>query len=165
MPARHSAVREGVIAGILGGAAVAVWFLIVDTIAGEPLLTPSILGAMLLNVFEVRVEPVVNIGYVFFYSIFHFAIWAGIGYLVTFIIHKADRQPTILALATMVFVVITLASLGYTAILTYFSPLGQLAWYNVLIGNGLAIISMLAYLWRTHPVLGRAFGRALGGNE
>lgn len=165
MPREHSVRREGIIAGLLGGLAVAVWFLVVDIIAGQPLYTPSILGAMLLNIFEVRTVPGVHLGYAAFYSIFHFAIWAGIGSLMTFIIHKAERQPTILALATMAFVVITIAALGYTSILTYFSPLGGLAWYNVLIGNGLAVIAMSAYLWRTHPLLSQAFGRALDGSE
>jgi hypothetical protein len=163
MPGTHSVRREGVIAGILGGLAVAIWFLIVDTIAGHPLYTPSLLGAMLLNLFEVRTTAEVNIGYVAFYSLFHFAAWAAIGVLLTFVVHKADKQPTVLALAFMAMVVVTLASLGYTAILTYFSPLGSLAWYNVLIGNALAIVAINAYLWRTHPVMSRTFGRSLGG--
>lgn len=165
MPTEHSVRREGIIAGLLGGLAVAIWFLVVDVIAGRPLYTPSILGAMLLNIFEVRTVEGVHVGYAAFYSIFHFAIWAGIGALLTFVIHKAETQPTILALATMAFVVLTIAALGYTSILSYFSPLGGLAWYNVLIGNGLAVIAMSAYLWRTHPLLSRAFGRALDGRE
>jgi hypothetical protein len=165
MPRDHSVAKEGIIAGLLGGLAVAIWFLIIDAISGQPLYTPSLLGAMLLNVFEVRTQPGVQIGYVAFYSIFHYAAWAAIGVLLTFIVHKADRQPTVLALAFMAFVVITLGSLGYTAILTYFSPLGALAWYNVLIGNALAIAAITTYLWRTHPVLSQAFGRGMGGRE
>src|SRR2546428_13733915 len=37
--------REGFIAGCIGAAAVAIWFLIVDLINGQPLFTPPILGS------------------------------------------------------------------------------------------------------------------------
>src|SRR5216117_3854421 len=37
--------REGFIAGCIGAAAVAVWFLIVDTVNGRPFFTPAMLGS------------------------------------------------------------------------------------------------------------------------
>ena len=40
---RH--LREGVIAGLIGAAIVAVWFLIYDAARGRPLRTPALLGA------------------------------------------------------------------------------------------------------------------------
>ena len=49
--AQHSIVREGLIAGILGATAVAVWFFVVDLISGRPLFTPRVLGEGLLSVF------------------------------------------------------------------------------------------------------------------
>ena len=36
--------REGFITGIIGAAAVAVWFFIVDLVAGTAFFTPSVLG-------------------------------------------------------------------------------------------------------------------------
>ena len=45
----HSPMREGGIAGIIGAASVALWFLIVDSIAGRPLFTPAILGASVFD--------------------------------------------------------------------------------------------------------------------
>ena len=44
----HSIPAEGTDVGIIGGLAVAVWFLVLDTIAGHPLLTPSLLGQVVL---------------------------------------------------------------------------------------------------------------------
>ena len=41
--------REGLIAGILGAATIAVWFLIVDSVRGQPFYTPSILGTALFK--------------------------------------------------------------------------------------------------------------------
>src|SRR5437879_7745435 len=37
--------REGFIAGLIGAGAVALWFLIVDTVAGRPFFTPAMLGS------------------------------------------------------------------------------------------------------------------------
>src|SRR5205823_1851736 len=37
--------REGFIAGLIGAGAVALWFLIVDIIAGRPFFTPAMLGS------------------------------------------------------------------------------------------------------------------------
>src|SRR5256885_12013356 len=41
--------QEGLIAGLVGAATVALWFLIVDSIQGRPLYTPTILGAALFH--------------------------------------------------------------------------------------------------------------------
>src|SRR5437879_8435009 len=37
--------REGFIAGLIGAGAVALWFLVVDIIAGRPFFTPAMLGS------------------------------------------------------------------------------------------------------------------------
>ena len=42
---RSRVAKEGLVAGGLGAAAVAVWFLLYDTVAGAPLRTPALLGA------------------------------------------------------------------------------------------------------------------------
>src|SRR5713226_3051027 len=42
--------REGVVAGLLGAVVVAVWFLAIDTIQGEPFRTPHLLGTAFLKV-------------------------------------------------------------------------------------------------------------------
>ncbi len=39
-------VREGLVAGLLGAGAVAVWFLLIDAITGRPLYTPAVLGSV-----------------------------------------------------------------------------------------------------------------------
>ena len=41
--------QEGMIAGILGAAAVAVWFLLLDALAGRPFWTPTVLGTALFR--------------------------------------------------------------------------------------------------------------------
>src|SRR6185295_9479726 len=46
---RSAVYEQGLAAGVLGAAAVAIWFLIVDLVAGRPFFTPSILGTALFQ--------------------------------------------------------------------------------------------------------------------
>jgi hypothetical protein len=39
----HNFLREGIITGFIGATAIAIWFLIVDTISGRPFYTPILL--------------------------------------------------------------------------------------------------------------------------
>ena len=40
---------EGIRAGLVGASVIALWFLLVDTFAGRPLYTPTVLGAALFH--------------------------------------------------------------------------------------------------------------------
>ena len=45
MDSRSRYLREGIIAGLIAAAIVAVWFLIYDAARGQPFRTPALLGA------------------------------------------------------------------------------------------------------------------------
>ena len=44
----HLGPREGITTGLIGAAIVAAFYLVLDTVNGTPLLTPSILGEVLV---------------------------------------------------------------------------------------------------------------------
>ena len=48
-PQEHSTIREGLVTGVLGAAAVALWYLVVDAAAGRPFHTPNALGGVLFR--------------------------------------------------------------------------------------------------------------------
>jgi len=50
-PAEESAklYQEGIVAGLIGAATVAIWFFIADAINGRPLYTPTVLGTALFR--------------------------------------------------------------------------------------------------------------------
>jgi len=50
---------------------------------------------------------------------------------------------------------------AFVSLLQYATPLGSLAWYNVMGGNLLAAISMGAYLLKAHPELRAEFAEAI----
>jgi len=59
--------REGFIAGCIGAAAVAIWFLVVDAINGQALFTPAMLGSAVFwgahDSASVVIEPARIFGY------------------------------------------------------------------------------------------------------
>lgn len=156
----HSVVREGVVAGVMGATAVAVWFFVVDLIAGHPLFTPTTLGAALLHMFGPAPETqVVN---VIAYTVFHYALFILVGIVAVVLVHAGERSPSVLAGSMILFVAIELGFYGMVALLEE-TALGSLAWYNILAGNLLAAVLMGTYLWRSHPAMRDGLVRALEG--
>jgi hypothetical protein len=156
----HSIVREGVISGFLGATAVAVWFFVVDLIAGHALYTPSVLGEGLLSVFGRSPESqAVNI---IAYTIFHYAAFTLVGIIAVILVHAGERTASVLAGSMILFVAIELGFYGLVALLQE-TTLGNLAWYQILAGNLLAAGVMGTYLWRSHPALRSGIVSALDG--
>jgi hypothetical protein len=157
-------VREGFIAGFIGATSIAIWFLIVDIIAGRPFYTPTVLGIGLLSVFGPRGDegPVAQ---VIAYTIFHYGMFLGIGVLVSYIVHRAEKDDTVLAVALILFVALEVGFYGLVAVLSQTRQLGSLAWYQVMAGNLIAALTMGIYIWRTHPELRRELQHALVGDE
>jgi hypothetical protein len=157
-------VREGLIAGFIGATSIAIWFLIVDTIAGRPFYTPTVLGIGLLSVFGPRGDEGA-VAQVIAYTIFHYGMFLGIGVLVSYVVHRAAQDDTVLAVALILFVALEVGFYGLVAVLSQSRQLGSLAWYQVLAGNLIAALTMGIYIWRTHPELRRELEHALVGDE
>jgi hypothetical protein len=157
-------VREGIIAGFIGATSIAIWFLIVDTVEGRPFYTPTVLGIGLLSVFGPRGDEGA-VAHVIAYTIFHYGIFLGIGILVSYIVHRAEKDDTVLAVALILFVALEVGFYGLVAVLSQTRQLGALAWYQVMAGNLIAALTMGIYIWRTHPELRRELEHALVGDE
>jgi hypothetical protein len=161
---QRSPVHEGLIAGVIGATGVALWFLIIDTIAGQPLFTPSALGAVLAGDFS-SASSEVHLPWVIGYTLFHFAAFLAVGLILSFVAHRAEQEPSILAVFLILFVVFELAFYGLTAILAETRLPGALAWYRVAGGNLVAAVLMGSYMWKGHRTLGAEFADALGTRE
>ncbi len=161
----HPVLREGVIAGLIGATAVALWFLVVDVIAGEPLFTPATLGRALLSVLGPATAGETVLGAVIVYTIFHYAAFIAVGLIAAVVVQVAETEPSVLAGFLILFVVFELAFHGFVALLQHTTPLGDLAWYQVLAGNLLAATAMGTYLWKMHPALREELRHAMDWGE
>lgn len=161
---RRSIVRDGVVAGILGATAVAIWFLGIDLIYSHAFATPAALGRGVLRFFGPPGSEGDTI-FVIVYTIFHYAAFIGAGLLVSVIVHWAQTQPTVLAGAMMLFVAFEIGFYGLSSALSESPFLGTLGWAQVGTGNLIAALVMGTYMWRTHPELRGELRYALGGRE
>ncbi|HXE58363.1 MAG TPA: hypothetical protein VNK43_10205, partial [Gemmatimonadales bacterium] len=149
---RHAAIAEGTDAGVLGGAAVVVWYFVLDLIRGRPLLTPSVLGqVVLLGDRTPTVERLVPMA-IYFYTFFHFLVFALFGVLVAALVHRAQREDVFRFALVMLFVVFEVFFYGVISVLTEASD-DLFPFWSVLVANLLATAVMGTYFWRTHPAL------------
>ena len=159
---RQGVLRQGITTGFIGATAVAVWFLIVDTIAGRPLHTPYLLGAA---VFGVLGPPAGESAALLIaaYTVFHYAAFAVIGIVLAAIISRGDDDPAVLAGLAIFVVVFQVGFLGFTALLSEWRALGNLAWYQIGAANLVALVLMGGYLYRAYPRAAGGMANALGG--
>jgi len=154
-------VREGVIAGVLGAAVIAVWFFFVDLIAGQALFTPTTLGRGMLSILGPVPADQNALLLVGLYTFFHVAAFIVLGLVAAMIVNLANREPSILLGFAVMFAAIEVGFYAFVGLLQQATPLGSLAWYNVMIGNVLAAAAMGTYLLRAHPVLREQFAHAI----
>ena len=161
---KHSIRRDGIVAGLLGATAVAVWFFIVDLIRQRPFFTPIGLGRGLLSVLGPGKDDSAVL-LVIGYTIFHYLAFIAVGLFVAMIVHLARREPSVLAGALILFVAIEIGFYAMSAVLAESPFFGTLSWIQVSVGNLIAAVVMGTYLWRTHPELKGELEFALGGTE
>jgi hypothetical protein len=144
--------REGVIAGLIGAAVVALWFLLYDAWRGRPLFTPALLGTTIFYGISTPASVQIGAGPVIGYTILHVLAFVGVGIVAACMMVASEREPAVfIAFVTLfgvfeVFFFVVLRTLSQ-------EMLGALGWWAVLAGNFLASIGMLWFLVRGHPEL------------
>lgn len=158
----HPLLHDGAIAGLIGAAVIAVWFFLVDAIAGRPFFTPATLGHGLLDVLGKQPatddSPVVH---VLAYTVFHFAAFMVVGLATALVVFLAQKEPSILFGFIVLFVAFELGFYGLVSLLSQSTALREFAWYQVLVGNLLAAGAMGFYFYRTHKELAEEFRHSL----
>lgn len=151
----HSVLAEGTDVGILGGLAVAIWFLILDTIAGHPFQTPSLLGQVVLfgNARPDMTQLV--FGAILVYTAFHFAVFVLLGMGLVVLVHWAERDSVVRFALLPVFLVFEVMFYGLLEILSERTH-ELFPFWAVVTANTLAALSMAVYLWVRHPDLRRS---------
>ena len=91
---RHSVIGEGTDVGLIGGIVVAVWFLVLDTLAGHPFQTPSLLGQMVL-LGDRTPDSQLAFGAILLYTAFHFIVFALIGMGLVALVHWGVDNPVV----------------------------------------------------------------------
>jgi hypothetical protein len=145
---------DGMLAGVAGGLTIAAWFLLLDTWAGRPFYTPTVLGAAVFHagagVDPATVRPSLDL--VLPFTWLHVLIFATIGVVASRLLALAERNPNY-GFGVLLFFVFF--EIGFVAVCLALAEqvLSALAWPAVVVGNLLAAAAMTAVLWRRHPNL------------
>ena len=113
---RGAIVREGVSAGLIGATAIAVWFGILDALNAGLLATPKMLGASLATLFQESAAPGDAAAFVL-YTVFHYAMFVGIGLLFAWVVGMAEQAPSALIGFFGLFVAFEVGWIGWTTVL------------------------------------------------
>jgi len=147
--------QDGIVAGVLAACAVALWFLLFDTVRGQPLYTPSVLGTALFgrgaSLAPLEATPVSR-EMVLMFTWVHGLVFAALGGIAARLLAVAERSPH-LGFGILLLFVIFEACFTVAAYLLAAPILHALTWPAVLVANLLAAAVMGAYLWRRHPAL------------
>ena len=147
--------QEGIVAGILGGLTVAVWFLVVDLVQGRPLYTPTVLGTALFGrgVWPTTLESMPpSIEMVAMFTWVHLLAFAVVGVVVSRLIAMAEEHPSLGFGFVLLFVILE-ACFTAAAMIVAAPVLRALTWPLILVANLLAAAVMAGYFWLRHPTM------------
>jgi hypothetical protein len=159
----QAVIVRGVIGGIIAGLVVALWFLVVDVIAGRPFHTPAALAGVVLN----RASPQPTLQLVAVYTVLHFGVFALFGVAMAYL-SGAFRAPPRL-LQGVVFGLLLQEAVFYTGLVLSRAPdFAVVPWLHVIGANVAAGLVLMGYLHRAehdprpllpslhnHPLLAR----------
>jgi hypothetical protein len=147
--------QQGIVAGLLGAATIAVWFLIVDLYYGRPFYTPTVLGAALFKAGAGLASPEslqASSELVLMFTWIHGLVFMIIGAAASRMLGLAEQNPNV-GFGILLFFVIFMYGFLVIAMLFAEPVLQALSWSAILIGNLLAAVAMGAYFRRCHPDL------------
>lgn len=155
---------RSVATGLVGAAAVALWFLALDVLRGQPFFTPAALGSALLGEAASAAAVEVTPGVVAFYTVLHLALFVFAGGLFVAVAERLERAPAFWYLAAMAFITLEAVFVPALALLGMWL-MGAIALWAVAVANVLAVGSMAWWVARDRPELRRRLARRVAGQR
>ena len=146
----HHLITDGVVGGVLAGLVVALWFLVVDSIAGRPFHTPAALASALTR--QAVGPPTFRL--VAAYSVVHFGVFAVLGVAMAGAIAALRTPPRLLF--GVLFGLVAQEFVFYASLLlSDASRVAVVPWPHVVAANVLSGFVLMGYLHRAardqHP--------------
>jgi hypothetical protein len=150
--------EDGFFVGVIGAAIVALWYLVLDSLAGRPLFTPSLLGSILFRGASDASQVTVSASTVAWYTAVHVLAFLGVGIVASWLAMQFEKFPAV-GIAMLFLFVVFEAAFFFFAIAVGRNILGVLGLWSVAVANLLAAAAMAAYLWWRHPQAVRGMNR------
>jgi hypothetical protein len=158
---RKNLLGEGVVVGLAGAAAVAIWYLLYDLAEGVPFRTPALLGAALLHGLRDAAALTITPRLVLEYTVMHGLAFILFGLGAAGLFALVDRDRRVLFAVFMLFCCFEVFVLVMITVLAawLFNPLQP---WTIIGGNLVATLIMLAILFRDHSL---SFGELMTSVE
>jgi hypothetical protein len=151
--------HEGIFAGTISGAVVALWYLLCDVIGGQPFHTPALLGTIFFRGLQVHDAGAGMLAPVLAFTTLHFAAFIAFGLATALLIAAAEREPLLLFGALMVYACYEVSFLAFVAVLDG-SALGAIGWWKIAAANVITVVMVFGYFHHRHPeILARFYER------
>jgi hypothetical protein len=160
----HPMLTKGLITGTIGAVVIALWFLVIDALAGRPLFTPAALGSAILLGAQSSSEVQLTVGIVFAYTVIHILAFFAVGVAIEFGARQLERFPSFWLVAFMAVIVVDMLFVGIVGSLALW-VLGVVGLWTVVIGNLLAFAAMGYRVWRERPELRERFAQMPEGTR
>jgi hypothetical protein len=161
-PVERSVLREGIVAGLIGAAVVALWFFVFDILRGTPFLTPTLLGSFVFSGINTPVGMEPALGPILGYTVLHGLAFVAFGIMAATMMAMSEREPALFIAFVILFAAFEVFFFGVLSVLGQ-GMQAALVWWAVLIGNLLASVAMLWFLFRAHRALPRTLIGSWGG--
>lgn len=152
MLARYPGLVQGIVTGLLGALAVALWFFLVDIVAGRPFFTPAALGGVVLRGVTDADAVEVTVGIVGAYTVLHLLAFAVVGTGLVWVAERVEREPGLWLLSLLAVIVLEALFVGVAGTVSA-AVLGAIGWVAIGIGNVVAVVVMTLWLLRVRPLL------------
>jgi hypothetical protein len=146
---RHTIIGEGLVVGLAGATAVAVWFLLYDLAAGMPFRTPALLGATIFDGLRDPAALVITPALVLKYTVLHGLAFLVFGVAAAGLFGLVDYERRVLFAVFMLFCCFEVFLVGMVMMLAE-RLIEEIPIWAILGANLLAAIVMLGILFRSH---------------
>jgi len=160
----HPLLADGLITGGIGAVTIAVWFLVLDILAGRPLFTPAALGSALLLGAQIPGDVQLTAGIIGAYTLVHFAAFFAVGIAIEWGARQLERFPSFWLVSLLAVIVLDVLFVGIVGSLALW-VLGVVGLWAVVVGNLLAVGTMGYRVWLERPELRERFAHVPEGTR
>ncbi|NIR45652.1 MAG: hypothetical protein GWN99_14730 [Gemmatimonadetes bacterium] len=154
-PERAQVFAQGLVAGLIAYAAVAVFFLLVNVVAGRsPFHTAAALGEALFYGLEDPTRITIEPGPVLAYNGLHLIVSLLAGTIAAWLFFETERHHWLWYFVFFVFIAGFVFSLVFVGAVSV-EIAGLVPWWSVAVANVVWVVGLVSYLWYQHRGLVR----------
>ena len=137
-------------AASIGASVVALVFLLIDAVKGEPFFTPSLLGSVMFAGAEASLETPVRLDMVAYYSIVHMTGFGLIGAVLAFLVHEVELHSKHPGQFYLVFFLICEGAFLIVSRLFMPGVNEVLGFFRIFLANLFAAAAMAIFFYQSH---------------